>query len=302
LYIVISIVISSLLPIMWSFLFLFTGILGLKLYIIKEQRLQQFLPKVKHASVWDNDEPDHWILGYPYIGYIKTNTGDRGCINKTLYLFTSTKFYAEEIIGLRLNQEKKLTFYIRSGNFYNIRWSSRQVPVTQRDARDNQQKAIDSIIKYYKEQKNNVVVLIYGETGSGKSMISSLLGQQLLEQSDSNITGVSFVDTFNPTDPGDTFDTLYAKAHPTPTKPLIVVLEEWDCVMLEIHENTIKIHDDMNTMVKKKGGWNKFLDDFDRGWFPNVFLIMTSNHPDTYIDKMDPSYMREGRVNLRIAV
>jgi hypothetical protein len=40
--------------------------------------------------------------------------------------------------------------------------------------------------------------------------------------------GVYFVDGFNPTNPGDSFDKLYSHIEPTKEKPMIVVLEEVD--------------------------------------------------------------------------
>jgi Cdc6-like AAA superfamily ATPase len=294
------IMLGSALPILWSIIFLFSGLFGVNIFTVRDQRLQQFSPKVKHASVWNNEEPDHWILGFPYIGYINTVSGERGGPKKTLYLLTSNKFYSEEILGKGVCKGKYLTFYMRGGNFFNITWSSRRVPVTQRQSRDKQQQVIVSMIKDYKTCDYTVVIL-HGETGSGKSMIPLLLGKHLLESS-CDVKEVSFVDTFNPTEPGDTFERLYAKINPTEKKPLIVVLEEWDCGMTKVHEERVPQHKHIPTQIKNKSDWNTFMDRFDQRLFPYVFFIMTSNRPDTYFDSLDISYTRAGRVSMRVNV
>ena len=48
-----------------------------------------------------------------------------------------------------------------------------------------------------------------------------------------------------------------------------------------------------------KGDWNKWLDRFDRGYYKNVIIIMTSNKSIEWFDKLDPSYLRSGRINIK---
>jgi hypothetical protein len=54
--------------------------------------------------------------------------------------------------------------------------------------------------------------------------------------------------------------------------------------------------------IGDKAGWNKFLDEIDRGMFPHLVLVLTSNRDPAFIRALDPSYIREGRVDLTFAV
>jgi hypothetical protein len=40
------------------------------------------------------------------------------------------------------------------------------------------------------------------------------------------------------------------------------------------------------------------LDSIQRGMYPNIILILTSNRAPEYIHSLDPSYIRKGRVDL----
>jgi hypothetical protein len=107
------------------------------------------------------------------------------------------------------------------------------------------------------------------------------------------------VDTFNPTQPGDKFNTIYIKSSPKKDKPLIVILEEADILLSNIHSNSIEIHRDIPIQITNKIQWNMFFDRFDRQLYPHVIFIMTSNKSISYFEELDSSYMRTGRVNCK---
>jgi hypothetical protein len=44
------------------------------------------------------------------------------------------------------------------------------------------------------------------------------------------------------------------------------------------------------------------MDEIGRGMFPHLILIMTSNRDPTFVNSLDDSYFREGRVDLIVAV
>jgi hypothetical protein len=113
---------------------------------------------------------------------------------------------------------------------------------------------------------------------------------------------ILLVDTFNPSQPGDRFNILYTKVGPTKDSPLIIIIEEIDIIMTAIHTNTVIQHRDIPTQITNKIDWNMFFDRFDRGLYPYIIFIMTTNKSDTYFDELDKSYMREGRVNLKCKV
>jgi siroheme synthase (precorrin-2 oxidase/ferrochelatase) len=73
--------------------------------------------------------------------------------------------------------------------------------------------------------------------------------------------------------------------------------DEVDIALLKIHEGTIPDHKNIPTLIQDKTGWNRFLDNFQRGLFPFIILIMTSNKPPQFVNALDPSYLRPGRVD-----
>jgi len=158
-------------------------------------------------------------------------------------------------------------------------------------------------MEYYKKNRN-AVILLHGEKGIGKSMIPILLAKEFanLDVNKKNLDVepddiVSFCDTFNPTDPGDNFITLYNTSYPTKNTPLIIVFEEVDIIIKKIHNNNIERHKNSPIMIHDKTSWNQFFDRFDRKYYPYTIIIMTTNEIPDYINKMDLSYIRDGRVN-----
>jgi len=118
-------------------------------------------------------------------------------------------------------------------------------------------------------------------------MIGILLAEQL-NGSDCN--------TLKPWQPGDSFAELYTEVEPTEKTPLILVFEEVDTILSSIHSG-IPRHKDLPTSIADKAGWNRWFDEIDRGIFPHCIILLTSNSGPESIHDMDPSYIREGRVN-----
>lgn len=154
------------------------------------------------------------------------------------------------------------------------------------------------------DSRGYVVALLHGPPRKGKSMIPYFVAKSLLQDksASSKIKKVSLVDTFNPFQPGDYFNTLYNKVSPSKDSPLIVVLEEIDIQITKMHDGSLKVHNDIPTQITCKTEWNQFFDHFDRQQYPYVYLIMTTNKTAAYFDKLDPSYMGEGRVNLKCGI
>jgi hypothetical protein len=93
---------------------------------------------------------------------------------------------------------------------------------------------------------------------------------------------------------------MYQCIEPTQKQPLIVVLEEIDILLTKIHNGEAKPHREYSTLITDKSSWNQFFDRFDRGLYPHVILLMTTNRPITWFQQLDASYMRQGRCNLQI--
>jgi len=272
------------------------------------------MKNVKFASIWNNDEPEGWIIGKWYIGYVLKSQGSRGDTSMELFILCRKKYYNVNISktdveesdntydnsnGTQRQKAKNITFYEREGNAYwNLIYIQRQIACTALIPRDYQQSIIEKIHQDYKERSYSVV-LLHGEPGKGKSMIPYFLAKYMLQQ---EYKKISLVDTFKPSQPGDKFSTLYTKVFPSKDSPLIVVIEEIDIMMAKIHSNTVTQHRDIPTLITNKIEWNMFLDRFDRGLYQHVIFIMTTNKSDTYFDELDASYMRVNRVNIKCKV
>lgn len=287
--------------IIWSFVFLFTSIFGYRIQRVGGNKLRSFNKKIKWASVWtEEDLPDQWIVGKFYIGYIYSeSSGQHGGKVKVLYLFASHEWYMKEVHGLSdsLEKDKEITLYERTDSYWRFVWEKIQVPVPIFSPYQEQTSAIQTILTEF-NAKNYVVCLLYGPPRTGKSNIPLLLAKNLLD----NCNGVSFVDTFNPTDPNDSFGALYSHVQPTKDKPLIIVLEEVDGMILEMHSCNIKRHEHLPIQVMCKADWNKWLDRFDRRYYKNVILLMTSNRSLDWFNDLDASYFRDGRVNIKLHI
>ncbi len=309
----------------WSFPFIISPLFGLQFYIISDQKIVRLLKRLpNHSSLLKNDESDGWIIGYPFIGYIHSDNS-YGETKKILYIFTTSSFYKKkmkeinmvndpikEIIEINetneINQIKKtnevpkkpttIRLYEREGGSYTyLHYSQREFNVDYFTPRPYQQVIINDIVSFYEKNRSNVVIL-HGEIGTGKSMIPLLVSKALSNQENQEDQEfVNFCDTFIPTDPGDDFTKLYNRIDPTKKNPLILVLEEFDKIIHQIHFDKIKRHRDCPIMIYDKATWNQFFDRFDRGYYPWTIIVMTSNVSPDVINHMDPSFIREGRVN-----
>ncbi len=195
----------------------------------------------------------------------------------------------ESVDNNKEKKKSKIKFYERQGNFFWLTYNNRDINVEKYVARENQKVVISNLKKEYKKS-SNVVSVIHGDPGSGKSMIPILLAKEL---------NGYLCDSYNPTDPGDDIAIIYNTIMPSVEKPLILVLEEFDIIIHRIHNNLIQAHKHIPIQVKDKTSWNTLLDRIDRGLYPNMFLLLTSNSDPSVIDKLDSSYLRKGRVTSR---
>lgn len=309
---------SVIMGIGWSFPFIIAPLFGLQFYIISEQKMVKFLKKLKnHSSLIKNDEADGWIIGWPFVGYISGNSS----YEKLLYIFTFRSFFIKkmkEIEVTTLNKssneisnkssneisneisnenkvKKTILIYEREGNFSHFSYPQREFIIENITPRPCQKKIVNKIISFY-EKNGNCVTILHGERGTGKSMIPLLLAKTLSKNTDKEEM-VNFCDTFSPIDPGDQFSRLYNRISPTKNSPLIVLLEEFDMIIHKIHEGKIERHLQSPIMIHDKATWNQFFDRFDRNYYPWTIFILTSNTSPDIINNIDPSFIRDGRIN-----
>ena len=299
------------LSVSWSLLFLITGVAGISVYKISGKKHQAFMKCVRHASIWNNGEAEGWIIGKFYIGYVHKIQGQHEDI-KELILICHNTYYTRNILKSEavetsndnvLAKKKFFTFYEREGNsYYRLFYSDRQLECITLTPRPCQQAIVEKIYEHY-NTNTNTTVLLYGNPGLGKSTIALFLVNFMLTHS---YVKISLVDTFNPSEAGDTFHALYTTVAPTQDSPLIVVIEEIDVMLWSIHSNTVRQHLDIPTQMNNKSDWNRFFDRLNSGFYKHVILIMTTNKDASYFDQLDKSYMRSnegtGRVNLKYRV
>ena len=110
-----------------------------------------------------------------------------------------------------------------------------------------------------------------------------------------------YCNSLKPCEPGTRLADLYNEAEPSSDKPLVVVFEEFDEIIDEINKGILP-HKTLPIFISNKNGWNQFLDEIGLGLYPYLILILTTNKSPEYIRNVDPSYIREGRVNLILKV
>ena len=310
--------ISTFTSILWSIVFLLPQYFDYVLYHISGNMLNSFIPSIKTYSYSSNEEPNGWIIGWTegfYIGFLSCSSGNgpHGPM-KNLYIFTSTKFYNTYISKngdslldgenknknkLLHNEDKTITLFIREGSFYNLSYlpNNYKAPKKLFPPRVTQTLIINEIVNMYDLDTHPYVrVLLCSKPGFGKSILAIHLCYELLNRYDK----VSFVTNWSPTDPNDSFIRMYNKIKPSIKAPLVILLDEIDIMVTNMLEGKIIISDasPMPIEIINKKGWHTFFDSFDIEIYKYVIVIMTSNKHTSYFNELDPSLLREGRIDI----
>ena len=292
--------IFSTMTIIWSLPFILSSIFGWSMIKISSTKIKYIYPYVYVYSIRDGDEYIGWIAGLWFIGYIIKTNGER---NETieLYIFMNvnkSKNIFDGIIKTEVNKSQ-VSYWERSGNSYCYRYDNREISLPKLEPYENQKIIISETIRIMNEKDSKTsVILLSGPPGTGKSTIATFLAKELLSQMIDKLDKVHYIDTFNPTTPGDEFGKIYRKINPTCNSPLIIVLEEIDIIINKIYNN-IPDHKYISIQIQNKTGWNIWFDKLDKGFYPHVYIIMTTNKSINYFDELDKSYMRNNRVNLK---
>lgn len=293
--------ITSMIP--WSSIFLFTPFFGIHLYCLKNKEIcLRVQRKLKWSSyISDNDKRNGYAIGKWFILYIdivQEEYGDKYDIwmistestYKNLIKEDTPSFFSADVskdspVESAKKEDTMLTIYSRCGTYYNTWYKKRNIPFNS-IPRPEQKGVMDSILKDYKT-RSYTVSYIHGPPGTGKSMIGPFLAVSL--------KGV-YCNTLKPWQPGDSLSEIYAEMEISSEKPLILSFDEIDNALLKIHEG-IPSHKTQLTCIQDKSGWNHFLDEISRGMYPYLILLLTSNKSPDWIRELDPSYIRENRVN-----
>lgn len=285
---------APLLSYIWTFPLLILWFANLKLWVIKNSST---INRVKNSIILssltdESNKPGGYFFGKWFIGYEHEKSGNHGP-ETVLYILCSSILFkslikCDNVMITYSDSPVIISIFERSGNFFYFRYLERNLDVTRFKARSNQQKIINNITNMY-SNTSRLVAFIHGPPGTGKTIVSMLIAKEL---------NAAFCKTWNPTDPGDELSILYSQVSPTKNKPIILVLEEVDILLRRIHVDDILPHKGVPIQVRNKISWNSLLDDINIGLYPYLILILTSNKSPDFIRELDPSYIREGRVDI----
>ena len=272
---------------------------GIRLYCLTEHEICSRVQK--RISEWcthktDNDKGYGYSFGYWYIVSVTMNNnhGDSSC--NVWIIATSNSYDAltkdkEEPIEFNMLipsvSKEALTIYERCGSYSNSWFKKRTTKINSITPRPEQEMILEEI-KKHQDKYNHSVVYLHGAPGTGKSIIGILLA---------NMYKGTYCNTLKPWQPGDNLGSLYSDVEPTATSPLILVFEEFDMPLTQIHFG-IEPHVKFTIQTRDKAGWNQLLDEIHIGMYPHLILLLTSNKSPEYIREMDSSYIREGRVDM----
>lgn len=238
-----------------------------------------------------------YTLGWCYILYLSQDRKEAWifCSDETYRKFTETQNDQINIVGADEKEnddpqktENSIVIYERMGDFCNSWFRQRKINIMPLQPRPHQLDIITKINDHY-EKYNRTVCYISGPPNAGKSIIGLMLATRYESY---------YCNSFKPWQPGDLFGDVYIEAEPSKEKPLVVVLDEVDIALLKIHVG-IPQHSKIPISVYDKQGWNSFFDEIHWGMYPFIIMLLISNKPDTFIDDLDSSYLREGRVDLK---
>lgn len=306
----------------WSSSFLLLSQLGIKLFVARDRetcsRIQQRVKWFSHTA--DSGKGYGYFIGKWFFGSANIFNEGNGAPHFDIWIITTDAKYAElsrdqrevtspsdsGLLPAPLPQEspcdaqpapkppKDIQVYERTGSYGSVWFKSRRIrgealkPLaycTDQDA------AVSGILKYY-AQHRHAVALLHGPPGTGKTAVSFLVAERL---------NASYCNTLKPWQPGDSLGDLYCEARPSEEKPLVICFDEIDGPIFNMMDGKAPhLSKRTPTAIVDKEGWNRMLDDIDRGFFPYLILVMTTNVPPSAIRGKDEAYLRTGRVNVEI--
>ena len=289
---------------MTPFLLLFR-LIGLNYYIIrKDDEKTRIISKALQKTTMNtitlfqcgNYYPSGYFIGWRCAGYYHYSESFEG-VSPEIHMITTpshfTKISESEKTAISFSdtktasttQPKSMTIYMRSGSYTSIWYWRMRIDISDLVPKGQQSDIVNQICENFEKQRRGVF-FIHGVSGAGKSTIGLLVANRL---------NGTLCHTFNPTEPGDTLQYLLRDSEPTNEMPTIILIEEANTLIRNVHGDSIRKHKNITTCVHNKSTYNTFMDDLIL--YRNVLFILTSNESRESIDILDPCYLRKGRVH-----
>ena len=292
----------------WDIVFIYLRQYKLRIYTLsKKEDCKRIQKRVQHHSshTTDNNKGYGYAFGKWYFLYMKVSYDE----DLAVWMIATEDSYKELVkevddrdeetthVTTQVNENtgiitevvvpiKRFQILDRRGSYTNIWYRSRTLKSLNYTAWPEQAAILDRIKETY-ASKGRGVFYIHGPPCTGKSYISLFLAEYY---------NGYYCNSFSPWEPGDSLSNLTDEVEVAKEKPVIVAFDEVDVAIHQIH-NEIPSHKNVPTLIRDKTGWNRFLDNFQRGISPYVIIIMTSNKAPDFIDSFDLSYLRMGRID-----
>ena len=284
------------LTIIWSVPFTILKIWNFHLFrVTNRDDIQALQRSLRGCSsiIRDQDKPCGFVWGRWFLGYFTEKKGSRGERHPEVYLLTDPET-RKALLGRHASSPGQscnptLNVWERSSCFFDLKYMRRGLDISAFRMRPSQKDVFQTIITRY-HQHHHVTALLSGAPGVGKSIMGLFLAREL---------NGHYCKDWNPLDPGDSLSHVYRAIDPTPDAPLILVLDEIDCLFTQLSRG-IQHHKYISIPVRNKQTWNQMLDDVSIGAFPNLVILMTTNQTSSWFDERDGSMLRSGRIDLKI--
>jgi hypothetical protein len=263
-------------------------------YIVNDQNTVKRIQKrlASKTNTICNDQAYGVVCDYMMLANIYKDQWEN--MNVSLYCSKETyESLTNEVVSENKSEEivelpkQKITIYDRSGSYADTYFHKRSVYVHSIQSRGCQEIIITNVVNEY-SKKTHAVGLIYGPPNTGKTTIGMLIAKQL---------NGSYCNSLKPWLPNCTLSLLYTIVEPSEDNPLIIAIDEFDVALFNIHNGLIKPNEKMPTTMIDKCGWNTFFDDIQRGMYPYLIVLLTTNKSPQFINQLDTCYIRKGRVD-----
>lgn len=192
------------------------------------------------------------------------------------------------------SSDNSITYITKTGEYGFFRYGTRQVDLEEMSQHAGlefyrRQKLLFQDIMTFYRTNHFCKIYLSGPPGCGKTYFAYLMAQKL---------GCYLCDVYKGNEASSNFNEIYTRVHATSDRPIIMIFDEVDVMISEIHNNSKEHHKKYSKEIHDKISWNSFMDKIEYGMYPHVIIIMTSNKKRREIDRYDESYLRNGRINI----